>query len=56
MVCSNISFTTDEVYSLINKDNKNIHEHSFVKVPKKWENTKLNDKWDQLFKLNGKPT
>ena len=27
-------FTTDEVYSLINQDGKNIHEHSFVKVPK----------------------
>ncbi len=44
-------FTTDEVYSLINKDEKNIHEHSFVKVPDKWENKKLNDKWDQLFKI-----
>ena len=44
-------FTTDEVYSLINKGEKNIHEHSFVNVPKKWENKKLNDKWDQLFKI-----
>ncbi len=44
-------FTTDEIYSLINKDEKNIHEHSFVNVPKKWENKKLNDKWDQLFKI-----
>ena len=44
-------FTTDEVYSLINKDEKNIHEHNFVKVPKKWENKELNDKWDQLFKI-----
>ncbi len=44
-------FTTDEIYSLINKDEKNIHEHSFVNVPKTWENKKLNDKWDQLFKI-----
>jgi isoleucyl-tRNA synthetase len=44
-------FTTDEIYSLINKDEKNIHEHFFVKVPKKWENKELNDKWDQLFKI-----
>ena len=44
-------FTTDEIYSLINKDKKNIHEHLFVTVPKKWENKKLNDKWDQLFKI-----
>ena len=36
---------------MINKDDKNIHEHSFVDVPKKWENKKLNDKWDKLFKI-----
>ena len=44
-------FTTDEVYSFIINDKKNIHEYSFVNVPKKWENKKLNDKWDQLFKI-----
>jgi len=44
-------FTTDEIYSLINKNEKNIHEHLFVKVPKSWENNKLNDKWDELFKI-----
>jgi isoleucyl-tRNA synthetase len=44
-------FTTDEVFSLVNKEEKNIHEHFFVKVPKKWENKQLSDKWDQLFKI-----
>jgi len=44
-------FTTDEIYSLISKEQKNIHEYSFVKVPKSWENAELNDKWDQLFKI-----
>ena len=44
-------FTTDEVYSLINTDEKNIHELSFVNVPKNWEDKKLSDKWDQLFKI-----
>ena len=44
-------FTTDEIYSLVNKDKKNIHEHSFVNIPKNWENKKLNHKWDQLFKI-----
>ena len=39
------------MYSLINKDEKSIHEHSFVEVPKKWENKELNDKWDQLLKI-----
>ena len=51
MVCSILVFTTDEVHSLINKDDKNIHEHTFVDVPKKWENKRLNDKWDKLFKI-----
>jgi len=44
-------FTTDEVYSLINKGEKNIHEHLFVDVPKNWENEKLSNKWEQLFKI-----
>tara|TARA_E500000178_G_C16993579_1_gene742047 strand:- start:1457 stop:1969 length:513 start_codon:yes stop_codon:yes gene_type:complete len=44
-------FTTDEIYSLISKDEKNIHEYSFVKAPDNWENKKLNEKWEQLFKI-----
>ena len=44
-------FTTDEINTLVNKDKKNIHEYSFVKIPDKWENRELNDKWDQLSKI-----
>ena len=44
-------FTADEIYSLISKEEKNIHEHTFVEVPKNWENSELNDKWDRLFKI-----
>ena len=44
-------FTTDEIYSLISNEEKNIHEYTFVDVPKTWENNELNDKWDQLFKI-----
>ncbi len=44
-------FTTDEIYSLVSKDKKNIHEHVFPKIPKKWENKTLNDRWKQLFKI-----
>ena len=51
MVCTILVFTTDEIYSLINKDKKNIHEHLFVKVPENWRNEKLNEKWDELFKI-----
>ena len=44
-------FTVDEIYSLISKDNKNIHEFSFPKIPKDWENENLNKKWSKLFKI-----
>ncbi len=44
-------FTSDEVFSLITKEEKNIHEYSFVQVPENWANKKLNDKWEQLFKI-----
>ena len=44
-------FTTDEIYSLINKEEKNIHEYSFVEVPKNWENQELCEKWDKLLKI-----
>ena len=44
-------FTTEEIYSLVNKENKSIHENSFIKIPKKWENNVLDNKWKQLFKI-----
>ena len=44
-------FTTDEIYSLVYKGNKNIHENNFVKIPKNWKNDKLNQKWNDLFKI-----
>ncbi len=44
-------FTTDEIYSLVSKDEKNIHEFTFPKIPEKWEHKILNDKWNQLFKI-----
>jgi isoleucyl-tRNA synthetase len=44
-------FTTDEIYSLVSNDEKNIHEHSFVKIPKNWENKKLDSRWQKLFKI-----
>ena len=44
-------FTTDEVYTLINNGEKNIHEHTFEDIPKKWENKLLSEKWEQLFKI-----
>ena len=45
-------FTTEEIYSLLNKDNsESIHENNFVKIPTNWKNDKLNEKWSNLFKI-----
>ncbi len=45
-------FTTEEIYSLLNKNNgESIHENQFVKIPSHWENDKLNEKWTDLFKI-----
>ena len=57
MVCPNFVFTTEEIYSLVNKDtSESIHENEFVKIPSNWKNDKLNEKWTNLLKLNKKQT
>ena len=44
-------FTTDEIYSLINKNEESIHENSFVQIPANWKNNDLNYKWTKLLKI-----
>ena len=44
-------FTTEEVYSLINKSDESIHENIFARIPKNWNNPELNEKWSNLFKI-----
>ena len=45
-------FTTEEIYSLVNKNNsESIHENNFVRIPNNWKNDKLNEKWSNLFKI-----
>ena len=44
-------FTTDEIFSLISKKNESIHEHYFVKIPTKWKNEELDERWSKLFKI-----
>ena len=52
VVCSILVFTTEEIYSLVNKnDNESIHENQFVTIPASWENNKLYEKWSDLFKI-----
>ena len=47
-----LSFTTEEIYKLINKDSSNsIHLKKFVKIPKKWKNEELSNRWVKLIKI-----
>jgi isoleucyl-tRNA synthetase len=46
-----LSFTTEEIYQLISKKNKSIHLEKFLIYPQKFENSKLNEKWNELIKV-----
>ncbi len=46
-----LSFTTEEIYQLISKKNKSIHLENFLDFPKKFENEKIERKWDELIKI-----
>ena len=45
-----MSFTTEEIYHLISKEDKegSIHLQKFVKIPDQWKNEELNDKWQKI--------
>ena len=46
-----LSFTTEEIYRLIDKDKKSIHLENFMEFPKVFENTNLHKKWLELKKI-----
>ena len=43
-----LSFTTEEIFTLINKDKKSVHLEKFIEFPKSFENKNLNNKWVEL--------
>jgi isoleucyl-tRNA synthetase len=44
-----LSFTTEEIYQTINKDNNSsIHLEKFPKIPMKWKNDDLFEKWKKF--------
>ena len=49
-----LSFTTEEIFSLINNKNDSIHLKKFVKIPNKWKNEELNRKWNYLLQIRDK--
>ena len=46
-----LSFTTEEIYKLLVKDQKSIHLENFLEVPIKFKNEKINEKWNELIKI-----
>ncbi len=46
-----LSFTSEEIYRLIEKNGKSIHLEKFIKIPKKFENQKLSENWVELKKI-----
>ena len=46
-----LSFTTEEIFTLISKDNKSIHLEQFMEFPKSFQNEQLNQKWIKLKKI-----
>ncbi len=47
-----LSFTTEEIFNLVNKDNDNsIHLEKFVQIPSKWKNQELNENWIKIKKI-----
>ena len=48
-----LSFTSEEIYRLINKEEKenSIHLKNFVKIPENWKNEELNANWEKIKKI-----
>ena len=46
-----LSFTTEEIFRLISKNNKSIHLEKFVEFPELFKNDSLNNKWQELIKI-----
>ena len=46
-----LSFTTEEIFILINKDKKSIHLENFIEIPGNFFNEKLDKKWSELKKI-----
>ena len=50
-VVSILSFTTEEIFKLIFKDQKSIHLEKFIEFPDKFKNAKLSKKWVELINI-----
>ena len=46
-----LSFTTEEIFTLISKEKKSIHLEKFIEIPNKYFNKKIEEKWQELKKI-----
>ena len=46
-----LSFTTEEIFSLIKKDKESIHLEKFIEIPKNYSNEQLEKNWLELKKI-----
>jgi len=46
-----LSFTTEEIFRLISKNDKSIHLEKFLNFPELFKNEALNNKWQELIKI-----
>jgi len=51
-----LSFTTEEIYKLINKseEKNSIHLKNFVDIPENWKDEELDSKWEKIKKIRDK--
>ena len=46
-----LSFTTEEIFSIISKESKSIHLEKFAIIPNTWNNKKIDEKWTILKRI-----
>ncbi|MDC1175863.1 isoleucine--tRNA ligase [Candidatus Pelagibacter sp.] len=46
-----LSFTTEEIYRLLKKNDRSVHLEHFLEYPENFKNEKLNQKWLDLIKI-----
>ena len=44
-------FTTEEIFSLIKKEESSIHETQYPEIPQGWKNDIINKKWEDLYQI-----
>ena len=46
-----LSFTTEEIFKLVTRDNQSIHLEQFLEFPDNFKNEQLSQKWKELIKI-----